>query len=79
MVSQSSSADYVKNPDMVAFTVGRLVCAKVAGGREVSLAALISRLEQIASGESNHRPEGVSPEMAAAALNYLLTSGLNAA
>ena len=79
MVSQVGSVDYVKNPDMVSFTVGRLVCAKVAGGREVSLAALISRLRRIESGESNHSSEGVSPEMAAAALAHLLASSPKAA
>lgn len=71
MVGQFGDLDYVTNPDMVAFTVGRLICAKVADGREVSLAALLSRLQQIAGGGSDYRPEGVSPEMAAAALAHL--------
>lgn len=79
LIGQFGGADYVRSPDMVAFTIGRLVCAKVAGGREVSLAGLILRLQQIADGTSDYLPEGVSQDMAAAALNHLLSTVSKAA
>ena len=79
MVSSLDGAGYVKNPDMIAFTIGRLVCSKVSSGRVISMDALLMRLQQISSGESDYCPEGISPQMAAAALQYLVAAASRAA
>lgn len=71
LTNYSEGADYLKNPDMVALTLGRIVCAKVSLGRAVTVDGLRDRLAQIGQGTSDYFPEGVSPEMALAALSFL--------
>lgn len=63
--------DYLNSPDMVAFTIGRVVMAKMTSGRSLSWNTLRARLRHIAEGETADLPAGVNAEMALAALRYL--------
>lgn len=59
---------YTSNPDMIAFTIGRLVLKRVGAGEPTDLTTLSRELVAIASGEVKGR---ISPEMAASALDAL--------
>lgn len=63
--------DYLSNPDMVAFTIGRVVMAKMTAGRSLSWNTLRARLMHIAEGDTADLPAGVNAEMALAVLRYL--------
>ncbi|QLH15296.1 hypothetical protein HYQ43_13945 [Paracoccus pantotrophus] len=63
--------DYLNSPDMVAFTIGRVVMAKMTAGRPLSWNTLRARLMHIAEGDTVDLPAGVNTEMALAALRYL--------
>lgn len=63
--------DYLNSPDMVAFTIGRIVMAKMTAGRSLSWNTLRARLKHIAEGDTVDLPAGVNAEMALAALRYL--------
>jgi len=63
--------DYLNNPDMVAFTIGWIVMAKMTTGSPLSWNTLRARLIYIAEGDTADLPAGVNAEMALAALRYL--------
>lgn len=66
-----TTPDYLNNPDMIAFTIGRVVMAKMTTGRPLSWNTLRARLMHIAEGDTADLPAGVNAEMALAALRYL--------
>lgn len=63
--------DYLNNPDMVAFTIGRVVMAKMTTGRPLNWTTLRTRLMHIAEGDTADLPAGVNAEMALPALRNL--------
>lgn len=63
--------DYLSSPDMAAFTIGRVVMAKMVAGRPLSWNMLRARLMHIAEGDTADLSAGVNAEMALAALRYL--------
>lgn len=65
---------YLESPDMVAFTIGRVVMGKMIAGRPLSWDTLRARLEAIAQGDEVDADAGVHPDMAIAALQYMPSS-----
>ena len=55
--SSGTTPDYISSPDMAAFTIGRVVIASLATGRPFTESCLLTRLAQIAAGDTKHIPE----------------------
>jgi hypothetical protein len=69
--SSDKAPDYISSPDMAAFTIGRVVIATLTTGRPLTASGLLTRLAQIAEGDTKDIPAGVNAEMASGALQYL--------
>lgn len=59
---------FSRSPDMIAFTIGRLVIDRLKSGGDLSLDEIEMDLSRIAMGE---QPSRITPEMANGALNAL--------
>ena len=69
--SSGTTPDYISSPDMAAFTIGRVVIASLATGLPLTGSGLLTRLAQIAAGDTKDIPAGVNAQMASGALQYL--------
>lgn len=63
-----SDMSYASNPDMIAFTVGRVALTAIANGSEALKEDIIRRLWEV---ERNGTTDRITPEMAASALHAL--------
>lgn len=76
MTDGMADSSHTRNPDMVAFTIGRITLGLMASGRPVDMDMIVRQLSHISR---NGPLAGVSPEMAQGALSEITDLRRNAA